>query len=69
MYLLDIITYYQRKNLTLLLKLIRMEEIGCKTDTGGTAFVSFRYHVSSKVTSVPFSAKLSLNICNSDDTM
>ena len=46
-----------------------MEEIGCNTDTGGTAFVSFLYHVSNKLTSVPTSARLSRSICNSEDTM
>lgn len=57
------------KLLTLLLKLTKIEEIGCKIEIGGTALLSFRYHVSSKVTSILQAAKSSLNNCNSDESM
>lgn len=53
-------------NYTLLLKLTRIEEIGCKTDMGGTALASFLYQVSNKITSVPPAAKSSRSICNSE---
>lgn len=53
--------------ITLLLKLMRIEEIGCRTEIGGTALLSFRYHVSNKVTSDPTFTNSSLNNSNSDE--
>jgi len=44
-----------------------MEEIGCSTETGGTALLSLRYHRSRSPGSVPVFARSSLNICSSDD--
>jgi len=52
---------------TLLLKLTRILEIGCSTEIGGTALLSFRYQVSNRETSVPTLASSSLKSCNSDD--
>jgi len=37
--------------ITLLLKLTKIEEIGWRTEMGGTALLSFRYQVSMRVTS------------------
>lgn len=56
-------------HLTLLLKLIRIDEIGCNTETGGTALLSFRYQVSISATSLPVAANSSLINCNSDEMM
>lgn len=53
--------------ITLLLKLISIEEIGCRTEIGGTALLSFLYHVSNSVTSEPTLTNSSLNSSNSDD--
>lgn len=55
--------------ITLLLKLISIEEIGCRTEIGGTALLSFLYHISNKVTSEPTLTNSSLNNSNSDETM
>lgn len=49
------------------MKLIKIDEIGCKTETGGTALLSLRYHVSINVGSLPVAANSSLINCNSDD--
>lgn len=38
---------------TLLLKFFKIEEIGCKMLVGGTALLSFLYHVSKTITSIP----------------
>jgi hypothetical protein len=46
-----------------------MEEIGCSTDTGGTALLSLRYQVSRRTGSVPELARSSLSICSSEDRM
>lgn len=51
------------------MKLIKIDEIGCKTDIGGTALLSFLYHVSINVGSWPVAASSSLIICSSDDRM
>lgn len=54
---------------TLLLKFISIDDIGCKTDIGGTALLSFRYHVSISVGSWPVAASSSLINCSSEDRM
>lgn len=54
---------------TLLLKLMRMEEIGCSTDMGGTALLSFLYHVSISAGSPPVATSSSRSICSSDERM
>lgn len=46
---------------------MRMDEIGCKTEIGGTALLSFLYQVSIRVGSLPVAANSSLIICSSDD--
>jgi len=55
--------------ITLLLKLISIEEIGCRTEIGGTALLSFLYHMSNKVTSEPTLTNSSLNNSNSDEVI
>lgn len=50
--------------ITLLLKLVRIDEIGCNIEIGGTALLSFLYHMSSKVTSIPMAARSSLKVQN-----
>lgn len=57
------------KLLTLLLKLINIDDIGCRTDIGGTALLSFLYQVSIRLTSLPVLLSSSRIICNSDDKM
>lgn len=44
-----------------------IEEIGCKTEMGGTALLSFLYHISNKVTSEPTLINSSLSNSNSDE--
>jgi len=61
------LTYYIGFYITLLLKLISIEEIGCRTEIGGTALLSFLYHISNKVTSEPTLTNSSLNNSNSDE--
>lgn len=46
-----------------------IEEIGCRTDIGGTALLSFLYHVSNNVTSEPTFTNSSLNNSSSDEIM
>lgn len=46
-----------------------MEEMGCSTEMGGTAFESFLYQVSKRTTSMPIAARSSRSNCNSDERM
>lgn len=52
--------------ITLLLKLTKIDEIGWRMQTGGTAFESFLYQVSSRMTSWPMVNKTSRNCANSE---
>lgn len=54
---------------TLLLKLTKMDEMGCKTDIGGTALLSFLYHISSELASTFNEICSSRIIINSDVRM
>lgn len=51
---------------TLLLKFLRMDEIGCNMLVGGTALLSFLYHLSRTVTSIPWLSSSVLSISSSE---
>lgn len=65
---------FQRKNqpkncwwkFTLLLKFFKMEEMGCRMLVGGTALLSFLYHVSKTLTSIPWLSSSACRVSNSE---
>lgn len=54
------------KFFTLLLKFLRIDEIGCSILVGGTALLSFLYHLSRRLTSIPWPSNSVLNISSSE---